>query len=444
MPIRRRPPTHRGVQVPQCRPGLHLADALLRAGAGLRPLPQALHRARRRDQARRRARAGRHHGAARQCAPARRHGGDRQRQQEPRRQDRDRRQAARQPGLFLRADRDHRRPGRLQADDAGAVRPDRPVVTFKSFDEVVERANSLEFGLAAYAFTSSAQTATAIGDALDAGMVGVNSIMISTPETPFGGVKESATATKAASRAWKPTWCGSSSRRREYPGRPYRGATAPVSRRVLRSPMSAKRIVSDRRRRSAASLDITARKPAGGSRFVPRDRAVALHRRAACAPLAPGPADSPAPRDGPDCGAESKWPGVSPAIAICSIGASPSVQRLDLDDRGAVIVADPQHRPRPGLLHEHAADIGRVGQQIFDDLVGLRVEPRDLVASASSRSTLPRRPWSAPRRRASVQAVGSFHSLICWVAGSNMPMRVAAILREPQLALVVEAAAARA
>ena len=31
----------------------------------------------------------------------------------------------------------------------------------------------------------------AIGDALDSGMVGVNSIAISTPETPFGGVKES-------------------------------------------------------------------------------------------------------------------------------------------------------------------------------------------------------------------------------------------------------------
>ena len=66
-----------------------------------------------------------------------------------------------------------------------------PIVTFKTFDEVVQRANSLEFGLAAYAFTSSASTAAAIGDAIESGMVGVNSIAISTPETPFGGVKES-------------------------------------------------------------------------------------------------------------------------------------------------------------------------------------------------------------------------------------------------------------
>ena len=69
--------------------------------------------------------------------------------------------------------------------------PVAPIVRFKSFDEVVERANSLPFGLASYAFTSSAQTATMIGDALQSGMVGVNSVAISTPETPFGGVKES-------------------------------------------------------------------------------------------------------------------------------------------------------------------------------------------------------------------------------------------------------------
>jgi succinate-semialdehyde dehydrogenase/glutarate-semialdehyde dehydrogenase len=69
--------------------------------------------------------------------------------------------------------------------------PIAPIVTFKSFDEVVARANALKFGLAAYAFTSSAQTATAISDALESGMVGINSVMISTPETPFGGIKDS-------------------------------------------------------------------------------------------------------------------------------------------------------------------------------------------------------------------------------------------------------------
>jgi len=69
--------------------------------------------------------------------------------------------------------------------------PVAPIVTFKTVDEVIERANSLEFGLAAYAFTTSDKNAAAIGDAIQSGMVGVNSVAISTPETPFGGIKES-------------------------------------------------------------------------------------------------------------------------------------------------------------------------------------------------------------------------------------------------------------
>jgi len=69
--------------------------------------------------------------------------------------------------------------------------PMAPIVPFKTFDEVIERANSLAFGLASYAFTTSSATANAVGDAIEAGMVGVNSVMISTPETPFGGVKDS-------------------------------------------------------------------------------------------------------------------------------------------------------------------------------------------------------------------------------------------------------------
>ena len=69
--------------------------------------------------------------------------------------------------------------------------PVAPIVPFKTFDEVVQRANSLPFGLAGYAFTSSSAQAIAIGDAIQSGMVGVNSVMISTPETPFGGIKES-------------------------------------------------------------------------------------------------------------------------------------------------------------------------------------------------------------------------------------------------------------
>ena len=81
-------------------------------------------------------------------------------------------------------------------DDAKVMReepfgPVAPIVPFKTIDEVVTRANSLPFGLAAYAFTNSTQTAALLSDALEAGMVGINTYAISTPETPFGGVKES-------------------------------------------------------------------------------------------------------------------------------------------------------------------------------------------------------------------------------------------------------------
>jgi len=69
--------------------------------------------------------------------------------------------------------------------------PVAPITSFKTFDEVVERANALPFGLAAYTFTTSTRTANLISDALESGMVGVNSLAISTPETPFGGMKES-------------------------------------------------------------------------------------------------------------------------------------------------------------------------------------------------------------------------------------------------------------
>jgi succinate-semialdehyde dehydrogenase/glutarate-semialdehyde dehydrogenase len=81
-------------------------------------------------------------------------------------------------------------------DDARLMReepfgPVAPIVAYKTIEEAVSRANSLPFGLAAYAFTNSTRTAGMLSDALEAGMVGINTFAISTPETPFGGVKDS-------------------------------------------------------------------------------------------------------------------------------------------------------------------------------------------------------------------------------------------------------------
>ncbi len=65
------------------------------------------------------------------------------------------------------------------------------VTPFSTFDEAVEHANRLPFGLAAYAFTESAKRALLIGDAIEAGMVGINMVTLAAADSPFGGVKES-------------------------------------------------------------------------------------------------------------------------------------------------------------------------------------------------------------------------------------------------------------
>lgn len=69
--------------------------------------------------------------------------------------------------------------------------PVAPITTFSNLDEVLERANSLPFGLAGYVFTSSLKTAHIASEALDCGMVGVNEMLLATAEAPFGGIKES-------------------------------------------------------------------------------------------------------------------------------------------------------------------------------------------------------------------------------------------------------------
>ena len=62
---------------------------------------------------------------------------------------------------------------------------------FNDFDDAVEKANRLPYGLAAYAFTQNSRRAMLISDALEAGMVAVNNVMIAGADAPFGGVKES-------------------------------------------------------------------------------------------------------------------------------------------------------------------------------------------------------------------------------------------------------------
>jgi len=69
--------------------------------------------------------------------------------------------------------------------------PVAPVFRFETEEEAVELANSTEFGLACYFYTGDLGRAFRVMEGLKYGMVGVNEGIITTPEAPFGGVKES-------------------------------------------------------------------------------------------------------------------------------------------------------------------------------------------------------------------------------------------------------------
>lgn len=66
-----------------------------------------------------------------------------------------------------------------------------PILTFKSFEEVIEKANNQAAGLAGYVCTNSMELANKTSEALETGMVAVNTPFISNAETPFGGIKQS-------------------------------------------------------------------------------------------------------------------------------------------------------------------------------------------------------------------------------------------------------------
>lgn len=65
------------------------------------------------------------------------------------------------------------------------------VFRFKEEDEVIQKANNVEHGLAAYFYSNDMGQCFRVSEALEYGMVGVNEAILSTEVAPFGGVKES-------------------------------------------------------------------------------------------------------------------------------------------------------------------------------------------------------------------------------------------------------------
>ncbi|AZV41258.1 NAD-dependent succinate-semialdehyde dehydrogenase [Peribacillus asahii] len=66
-----------------------------------------------------------------------------------------------------------------------------PITSFKTEEEVIERANSSIYGLAAYVFTENISRGIRVVEALEFGIVGLNDGLPSTPQAPFGGFKQS-------------------------------------------------------------------------------------------------------------------------------------------------------------------------------------------------------------------------------------------------------------
>jgi succinate-semialdehyde dehydrogenase / glutarate-semialdehyde dehydrogenase len=69
--------------------------------------------------------------------------------------------------------------------------PVAPVFKFETEAQAIEQANATEFGLASYFYSRDIGRVFRVGEALEYGMVGINTGLISTAEVPFGGVKQS-------------------------------------------------------------------------------------------------------------------------------------------------------------------------------------------------------------------------------------------------------------
>jgi succinate-semialdehyde dehydrogenase/glutarate-semialdehyde dehydrogenase len=75
------------------------------------------------------------------------------------------------------------------------------MVPFAKLDDALEEANRLPYGLAAYAYTSSAATSQALSNGVESGMISINHAGLALAETPFGGVKDSGYGSEGGSEA---------------------------------------------------------------------------------------------------------------------------------------------------------------------------------------------------------------------------------------------------
>ena len=78
-----------------------------------------------------------------------------------------------------------------------------PMLSFKTFDEVIQRANNHELGLCSYVCTNSMEKAHLASEQLETGSVAVNTGVVAIAEAPFGGIKQSGYGREGGSNAIK-------------------------------------------------------------------------------------------------------------------------------------------------------------------------------------------------------------------------------------------------
>ena len=66
-----------------------------------------------------------------------------------------------------------------------------PLFRFETDEEAIRLANDTEFGLASYFYSRDIGRVWRVAEAIESGMVGINTGMVSTEVAPFGGVKQS-------------------------------------------------------------------------------------------------------------------------------------------------------------------------------------------------------------------------------------------------------------
>src|SRR5690625_1255777 len=69
--------------------------------------------------------------------------------------------------------------------------PVMPIQTFTDEEEVIQKANDTNYGLAAFVFTENTSRSLRVAEQLEYGIIGVNDVFPATPEAPFGGIKQS-------------------------------------------------------------------------------------------------------------------------------------------------------------------------------------------------------------------------------------------------------------